>query len=138
MFGGYRGSLLKHLTCISATVSRAAIVGMEFLYDDGAPSHVLQACRSTTSADDSVKIPFFIDGPGGEILTGLQGDGDIFLGASHLQGGQKYGAITSLKVCVFLRPCVFAICILRHYCYCYCYCYAYISIKSAPPISSNG
>lgn len=98
MFGGRHGSLLKHLTRISVTVSMAAIVGIDFFYDDNAPFPFLQACRSTASADDSVKIPFSVDGPGGEILTGLQGDGDIFLGASHHHGGQKYGAITSLKV----------------------------------------
>lgn len=104
MFGGRHGSLLKHLTRISVTVSMAAIVGIDFFYDDNAPFPFLQACRSTASADDSVKIPFSVDGPGGEILTGLQGDGDIFLGASHHHGGQKYGAITSLKVCILPWP----------------------------------
>lgn len=96
MFGGRRGSLLKYLTRISVTVSNAAIVGIDFFYTDHSPVKQLQACPSTASGDDSVKIPFLIDGPGGERLTGLQSDGD-FLRASAGYG--LYGIkITSLKV----------------------------------------
>ncbi|QMW25474.1 hypothetical protein G4B84_000719, partial [Aspergillus flavus NRRL3357] len=64
MFGGRRGSLLKYLTRISVTVSNAAIVGIDFFYTDDSPVKHLQACPSTASGDDSVKIPFIIDGPG--------------------------------------------------------------------------
>lgn len=96
MFGGRRGSLLKYLTRISVTVSNAAIVGIDFFYTDDSPVEHLQACPSTASGDDSVKIPFIIDGPGGERLTSLQSDGD-FLRASAGYGSYRI-KITSLKV----------------------------------------
>ncbi|KAE8378910.1 hypothetical protein BDV26DRAFT_178586 [Aspergillus bertholletiae] len=96
MFGGRRGDLLQYLTRISVTVSNAAIVGIDFFYTDSSPVKRLQACPSTASIDDSVKIPFLIDGPGGERLTSLQSDGD-FLRESAGYG--SYGVkITSLKV----------------------------------------
>ena len=108
MFGGRRGNLLKYLTRISVTVSNAAIVGIDFFYTDDSPVKRLQACPSTDSRDDSVKIPFLIDGPGGERLTSLQSDGD-FLRASAGYGSYRI-KITSLKVnqthhCNYQRMC---------------------------------
>ncbi|OJD16996.1 hypothetical protein AJ78_02885 [Emergomyces pasteurianus Ep9510] len=78
MFGGPQGSYLKYLTRISVTVSRQAIVGIDFEYGgEGAPVERLQAGRSAKGADNSSKISFTIDGPGGEILTGIQVNGDF-------------------------------------------------------------
>ncbi|KAE8351620.1 hypothetical protein BDV28DRAFT_136725 [Aspergillus coremiiformis] len=97
MFGGRRGTLLKYLTRISVTVSNAVIVGIDFFYAEDSPIKHLQACPSTASRDDSVKIPFQIDGPGGERLTSFQSDGD-FLRTSADYGSYRI-KITSLKVC---------------------------------------
>jgi U3 small nucleolar RNA-associated protein 4 len=94
MFGGERGNLLRYLTRISVTVFNAAIAGIDFFYTDDSSMEYLQACPSTASVDDSVKIPFIIDGPGGEQLTSCQPDGD-FLSASTSHSSYK---ITSLKV----------------------------------------
>ncbi|OAX82684.1 hypothetical protein ACJ72_02962 [Emergomyces africanus] len=78
MFGGPQGSYLKYLTRISVTVSRQIIVGMCFEYGgEGAPVEQLQAGRNTIGADNSSKISFAIDGPRGEILTGIQVNGDF-------------------------------------------------------------
>lgn len=100
MFGGPRGRYLKNLTQISVTVSKDAIVGIDFFYtgDDAPPSKCLRgAFHSPASADGSVKTPFAIDGPGGERLTEFQVEGDFFLGAA---GKESYrdGVVTSLKV----------------------------------------
>lgn len=104
MFGGPRGRYLKNLCRISVTVSKAAIVGMDFYYTgDGVPFECLRACHSTASADDSVKTAFDIDRPGGERLTGFQVGGDFFLSAAGT-GSYRYGAITSLKVSLSARP----------------------------------
>jgi hypothetical protein len=98
MFGGPRGAYLKYLTKISVTVSNAMIVGIDFDYESkGSPVDCLRACRSTMSADDSVKITFLIDGPGGEILTGMQVKGDYWLNSLE-PGSFRTGAITSLEV----------------------------------------
>lgn len=130
MFGGPGGVLLDHLVRISVTVSKSAIVGINFFYDipistststtsartsiprdqDGSNDHYsysLQACPSTTSGE-SDKILFAINGPAGERLTSIQGEGDFFLGAAG-EGTFKYGVITALKVrhvmsCHFILP----------------------------------
>ncbi|KAE8358792.1 hypothetical protein BDV27DRAFT_137125 [Aspergillus caelatus] len=102
MFGGRRGNLLKYLTRISVTVSNAVIVGIDFFYTDHSPVKQLQACPSTASGDDSVKIPFLIDGPGGERLTSLQSDGDFFRTSA---GYWSYRIrITSLKITTNTKP----------------------------------
>lgn len=129
MFGGPDGILLDHLLRISVTVSKDAIVGINFFYDipvttnnttardtsvrasipsgdretnnrgnRQAYSYSLQACPSTASGDTSDKILFSIDGPAGERLTSIQGEGDFFLGAAG-EGTFKYRVITALKVC---------------------------------------
>ncbi|PGH11842.1 hypothetical protein AJ79_04639 [Helicocarpus griseus UAMH5409] len=78
MFGGPQGSYLKYLTRISVMVSGSIIVGIDFEYKcDDAPVERLQAGRHSTVTDDSLKISFTIDGPGEEILTGMQVTGDI-------------------------------------------------------------
>ncbi|EQL36335.1 hypothetical protein BDFG_02075 [Blastomyces dermatitidis ATCC 26199] len=78
MFGGPEGSYLKYLTRISVTVSRQEIVGIDFEYGaEGAPVERLRAGRNPKGADDSLKISFTIDGPGGELLTGVQANGDF-------------------------------------------------------------
>lgn len=98
MFGGPQGAYLKYLTKISVTVCNAVIVGIDFDYErEGCPVNCLRACRSTMSADDSVKITFLIDGPGGEMLTGMQVKGDYWL-SSLETGSFRCGAITSLEV----------------------------------------
>lgn len=97
MFGGPNGSYLKYLTKISVTVSRGFVAGLEFEYEaPGSPIGRMRACRSTTSADDSVKIPFAIDGPGGEILTGMQVKGDFWPSSSP---SSQNGAVIALAVC---------------------------------------
>lgn len=103
MFGGINGSYLKHLTRISVTVSNTVIVGIDFDYEsEGAPIDRLRACRSTMSADDSVKITFPIDGPGGEILTGMQVKGDYWMSTVD-SDARRHGAITSLDVSLFCK-----------------------------------
>lgn len=133
LFGGPGGILLDHLVRISVTVSKSAIVGINFFYDvpvttstasgdtsvrasipidkdakNGEHGHgqvysySLQACPSTASGDTSDRILFAINGPAGERLTSIQGEGDFFLGAAG-QGTFKYGVITALKVCLFLH-----------------------------------
>ncbi|KAL1884645.1 U3 small nucleolar RNA-associated protein [Paecilomyces lecythidis] len=97
MFGGSNGEYLKYLTKISVTVSRAAIVGIDFHYTPDAPLRMIRSCHSTSSADDSVRTPFSINGPDGERLTRIQADGDFFLSPSG-SGFYKYGAISSLTV----------------------------------------
>ncbi|KAL2370524.1 hypothetical protein RJ035_006072 [Blastomyces gilchristii] len=78
MFGGPEGSYLKYLTRISVTVSRQEIVGIDFEYGaEGAPVERLRAGRNPKGADDSLKISFTIDGPAGELLTGIQANGDF-------------------------------------------------------------
>lgn len=128
MFGGPGGILLDHLVRISVTVSKSAIVGINFFYDIPVTtiarntsvrasipskkdannggytySYSLQACPSTASGDTSDKILFAINGPAGERLTSLQGEGDFFLGAAG-EGTFKYGVITALKVCNPISP----------------------------------
>lgn len=129
MFGGPGGILLDHLVRISVTVSKSAIVGINFFYDipitaststtgartsvsrdnDGSNGHYhysLQACPSTTSGE-SDKILFAINGPAGERLTSIQGEGDFFLGAAG-EGTFKYGVITALKVRHVFLPLLFS------------------------------
>ncbi|PGH06386.1 hypothetical protein GX51_02398 [Blastomyces parvus] len=78
MFGGPDGSYLQYLTRISVTVVRQQIAGISFEYGaEGAPVERLQAGRNPKGADDSSKISFAIDGPGGELLTGVQATGDF-------------------------------------------------------------
>ncbi|KAF5860266.1 hypothetical protein ETB97_001800 [Aspergillus alliaceus] len=60
------------------TVSNAAVVGIDFFYTDDSLIKRLQACPSTAGGDDSVKIPFLIDGLGDERITSFQSDGDFF------------------------------------------------------------
>lgn len=115
MFGGQNGALLSHLVKISVTVSRSAIVGVDFFYDtpvqltaSGSSSDdifCMQSCPSTASADTSDKIPFKIDGPAGERLVGIHGEGDFFLGAAEEKGSFKHGVMTGLKV----RPHLFSL-----------------------------
>ncbi|EDN04315.1 predicted protein [Histoplasma mississippiense (nom. inval.)] len=79
MFGGPQGSYLKYLTRISVTVSGQTIVGIDFEYGgESAPVERLQAGRNALGGDDSLRIPFTVDGPGGEILTGIQVNGDCW------------------------------------------------------------
>ena len=93
MFGGPNGSYLRYLTKITATVSKGFVAGLDFQYETpGSPIGIIQACRGTNSADNSVKIPFKIDGPGGEILTGMQVKDDFW------SPGQN-GAVVALTVC---------------------------------------
>ncbi|RHZ49303.1 uncharacterized protein CDV56_105540 [Aspergillus thermomutatus] len=98
MFGGPRGHMLQYLTRISVTVSKTAIVGIDFFYSDDAPVKCLQACPATATGDYTTKIPFPVDGPAGERLTGLQADMDFFASAPGCSNPYNYGAITSLKV----------------------------------------
>ncbi|KAL1956055.1 hypothetical protein VTO42DRAFT_7650 [Malbranchea cinnamomea] len=96
MFGGPNGSYLKYLTKISVTVSKGFVAGLDFEYNaPGSPVDRMRACRSTSTADDSVKIPFSIDGPGGEILTSMEVRGNFWPPSSI---GQYSGAVTALSV----------------------------------------
>lgn len=93
MFGGPQGSYLKYLTRISVTVSGQMIVGINFEYGgEGAPVERLQAGHNAITVDNSLKIPFTLDGPGGEILTGIQVNGDYWKN------------ITSIKVNFLFYP----------------------------------
>ena len=92
MFGGPDGSYLQYLTKITVTVSKCFVAGLDFQYEaPGSPICSIQACRGTTSADNSVKIPFEIDGPGGEILTGMQVKDDFWSPSQN-------GAVVALAV----------------------------------------
>jgi hypothetical protein len=100
MFGGPEGKYLPHLVRISAVVSKAAIVGIDFYYSpaggrDEVPE-CIQSCPSMSTADDTVDNWFSIDGPAGERLTSIQADGDA--GFRLLNGASKSGFISSLKV----------------------------------------
>ncbi|KAF7158371.1 hypothetical protein CNMCM6106_004947 [Aspergillus hiratsukae] len=99
MFGGPKGHMLQYLTRMSVTVSKWAIVGIEFFYSDDAPVKCLQAFPATATRDNTTKIPFPIDGPAGERLTGIQADRVLFGGADG-SSNCKYMAIASLKVSV--------------------------------------
>ncbi|KAL5361544.1 hypothetical protein BJX96DRAFT_152163 [Aspergillus floccosus] len=103
MFGGLRGDLLPYLTRLEVTVCNAAIVGVDFFYAEDAPVQRVQACPSTASADNSVKIPFAIDGPGGERLTSLHAEGSF---NGYAGGVSRAGScwITSLKVTTNTKP----------------------------------
>ncbi|OJJ46951.1 hypothetical protein ASPZODRAFT_151541 [Penicilliopsis zonata CBS 506.65] len=89
-FGGVQGSLLPHLDRLSVTVSKAAIVGVDFFYTQSSGLPCLQACLSTASQDESNKIPFSIDGPGGERLTGLHCDSSVDRGVTSLKVSTTY------------------------------------------------
>jgi U3 small nucleolar RNA-associated protein 4 len=111
MFGGLKGHMLQYLTRISVTVSKTAIVGIDFFYDDDAPVNCLQACPATATGDYTTRIPFHIDGPAGERLTGIQADTGAFASAHDCSNPYNYGAITSLKVSgikdnVYCRCCI--------------------------------
>ncbi|KAF7115307.1 hypothetical protein CNMCM5793_001943 [Aspergillus hiratsukae] len=99
MFGGPKRHMLQYLTRMSVTVSKWAIVGIEFFYSDDAPVKRLQAFPATATRDNTTKIPFPIDGPAGERLTGIQADRVLFGGADG-SSNCKYMAIASLKVSV--------------------------------------
>lgn len=99
MFGGPKGHMLQYLTRISVTVSKSAIVGIDFFYSDDAPVKCLQACPATARGDYTTKIPFPIDGPDGERLTGIHADIDFFASAEHgCSNPHNYGGIISLKI----------------------------------------
>ncbi|PGH28084.1 hypothetical protein AJ80_00341 [Polytolypa hystricis UAMH7299] len=100
MFGGPRGAYLEYLTRIVVTVANSVIVGIDFEYDNeagGAPIERMRACKSTVSADESVKMTFSIDGPGGEVLTNMQVKGDYWMNTAQ-PDARRHGAITSLEV----------------------------------------
>ncbi|GFF48310.1 hypothetical protein IFM46972_08517 [Aspergillus udagawae] len=107
MFGGLKGHMLQYLTRISVTVSKTAIVGIDFFYDDDAPVKCLQACPATATGDYTTRIPFHIDGPAGERLTGIQADTGAFASAHDCSNPYNYGAITSLKVTTNFKPVPF-------------------------------
>lgn len=91
MFGGPQGSYLKYLTRISVTVSGQTIVGIDFEYGaESAPVERLQAGRNAMGGDDSLRIPFTIDGPGGEILTGIQVNGDCWKNITSIKVSYIY------------------------------------------------
>ncbi|KAK2787284.1 hypothetical protein FQN52_003424 [Onygenales sp. PD_12] len=94
MFGGPQGSYLKYLTRISATISGKTIVGLSFEYDsEGAPVKRLPE----TVHERFSKISFPIDGPGGEILTGIQVTGDYWMDRSGPDSGNN-GGIELIKI----------------------------------------
>jgi hypothetical protein len=95
MFGGLKGHMLQYLTRISVTVSKTAIIGINFYYSDDAPVERLQACPATATHDYTAEIPFNIDGPAGERLTGIHADMDLFASA---HGCSNYNYVASLKV----------------------------------------
>ncbi|GIJ82738.1 hypothetical protein Asppvi_001249 [Aspergillus pseudoviridinutans] len=107
MFGGLKGHMLQYLTRISVTVSKTAIVGIDFFYNDDAPVKCLQACPATATGDYTTRIPFPIDGPAGERLTGIQADTGVFASAQDCSNPYNYGAITSLKVTTNFKPVPF-------------------------------
>ncbi|KAI1310075.1 hypothetical protein F5Y03DRAFT_403682 [Xylaria venustula] len=71
IFGGPGGRYLSHLIRISVTIE-CGLRRIEFTYDIDVPAEYRNFGRFEPASSSSVVVDFVIDGPGGEIINGIE------------------------------------------------------------------
>jgi hypothetical protein len=97
MFGGPNGSYLKHLTMISVAGFHNSAKNIIFKYEEnGGPISRIEAIPGQIIGEHGSQVDFPINGPAGEVITGLWTSPDPI---DQAKEDTQPGYIKTLKVC---------------------------------------